>query len=215
MNYDRIIWDFNGTILDDVAVGIESADVLLTRHGLPKIETVKKYHSVFGFPIIDYYRRIGFNFDVIPYSVLAHEWVEIYLNKVVDAPIREGIDDCIRQISDLGIPQTVLSMTKQEMLIKQLDMLGITQRFDEICGLDDIYAKSKLELARKWREDHPTERVLYVGDTTHDLESAEIIGCECLLLCGGHQSVDALINSGSRVISSPEEILDEIKNGKP
>lgn len=74
MKYDRIIWDFNGTILDDVQVGIDSANELLTRYGLKKIKDVDHYHSIFGFPIKSYYERLGFDFNVLDYNVLAHEW---------------------------------------------------------------------------------------------------------------------------------------------
>ena len=82
MNIDRVIWDFNGTILDDVDTGIEAVDVLLAKYGLPELKTRERYYEVFGFPIIDYYRRIGFDFEKTDYSILANEWVEIYLEKV-------------------------------------------------------------------------------------------------------------------------------------
>ena len=210
MKYDRIIWDFNGTILDDLRISIDSADELLVNHGLKPINTIERYYEVFGFPIIEYYKRIGFDFDLIPYSILAHEWVEIYLRRVTDAPIRDGIIKVIDKLNDLGIKQSILSMTKQEMLEKQIQMLGITNKFDEIFGLSDIYANSKLELAKNWRNDHPYENVLFVGDTTHDAESASVIGCKCILLAGGHQSVGALKESNVDIILSPDEILKEI-----
>lgn len=210
MKYDRIIWDFNGTILDDLQVGISSADELLTRHGLPKIKTVERYYGVFGFPIIDYYKRIGFDFNKIPYPVLAHEWVDIYLHLVDDAPLRNGVKEAITHISELGLPQTVLSMTKQDMLEKQLESLGLINAFDEICGLNDIYAESKLTLASKWHNNHRNERALFIGDTTHDAESADVIGCDCLLISGGHQSRNSLLQSNVKVIDSPSEIIDMI-----
>ena len=97
MKYDRVIWDFNGTILDDLRVSIDAADELLTNHGLKPMLTVEKYHEVFGFPIIDYYKRIGFDFSKVPYSVLAHEWVAIYLRRVKDAKIRAGVKEAIEK----------------------------------------------------------------------------------------------------------------------
>ena len=75
---DRVIWDFNGTILDDLKISIESADELLLRYGLPIIGDVDKYYSVFGFPIIEYYKRIGFDFTKHDFTVVANEWVDIW-----------------------------------------------------------------------------------------------------------------------------------------
>jgi phosphoglycolate phosphatase len=210
MKYNRVIWDFNGTILDDLRVIIDSADELLSRHGLQPMLTVEKYHSVFGFPIIEYYKRIGFDFNKTPYSVLAHEWVDIYLRRVKEAKVKDEIRAVIDTLSQMSIKQTVLSMTDKDMLVSQLKDLGLYDTFDEIYGLDNIYAKSKLELAKKWRDEHPDENVLFIGDTVHDAESAEIIGCSCLLLAGGHQSLEAISQGSAKVIIDPQDIIKEI-----
>lgn len=205
--YDHVIWDFNGTILDDLQVGIVSANRLLTRYGLPNMASVEDYYRVFGFPIRDYYERLGFDFSKVDYETLAHEWVAIYLELVKEAPIRVGVLDVIETLSKKRIPQSVLSMTEAEMLAHQLTLLGLENTFDEIWGRTDIYAGSKLQLAECWRTEHPHDRVLYIGDTTHDAESAEVIGCDCLLLVGGHQSKASLLLSGATVIDDPATIL--------
>ena len=70
MKYEHIIWDFNGTLLDDVWTGIVSVNKLLEDRGLPKIASVEDYRRVFRFPIIEYYRSLGFDFDKEPYEVI-------------------------------------------------------------------------------------------------------------------------------------------------
>lgn len=210
MKTHRVIWDFNGTILDDLRISIDSADELLSRYGLEKIETFDRYYSVFGFPIKDYYERIGFDFDRYDYSLLAHEWVDIYLSKLPSASLREGVKEAAQKLKEAGIKQTILSMTKEDMLKKQVASLGVDGLFDEMLGLSDIYATSKLELARNWRSSHPNEEVIYVGDTVHDAESASIIGCRCLLIEGGHQSTDTLAKLGYPIIKTPAEIFNYI-----
>ncbi len=207
-HYDRLIWDFNGTILDDLMTSIESADELLVRHGLPPIATVERYYEVFGFPIRDYYQRIGFDFSKTDYSMLAHEWVKIYLRRVKTAPVRTGFLPVIEALHRLGIKQTVLSMSESTMLKDQIASLSLGEAFDEVYGLNDIYANSKLELAKRWRMEHPDECVLFVGDTVHDAESAKIMGCDCVLLTGGHQSREVLETADTVVLDSPGEILD-------
>ena len=62
MKVTHVLWDFNGTILDDVEPCIKSINELLVGHGLKPLESVAEYQSVFGFPIKDYYERIGFDF---------------------------------------------------------------------------------------------------------------------------------------------------------
>lgn len=98
-------------------------------------------------------------------------------------------------------------MTESSMLDYQLGLLGVKDLFDEVCGLDDIYAKSKLSLAAKWKEEHSEECAVFVGDTTHDAESADIIGAECILLSGGHEAREKLCGTGAFVADSPNGIL--------
>ena len=67
MKYKQIIWDFNGTILDDVALTLEATNLLLSRHGKRQLADVAEYREHFGFPVIDYYASIGLereNFEV-------------------------------------------------------------------------------------------------------------------------------------------------------
>ena len=55
MDYTHILWDFNGTILDDVSVGINAINVLLKRRKMPIIFSQEEYRAKFCFPVIDYY----------------------------------------------------------------------------------------------------------------------------------------------------------------
>ena len=140
---DRILWDFNGTILDDLQTSIDSANELLTNHGLAPIPSVEDYHRVFGFPIRGYYERMGFDLTKFDFVTLAHEWVAIYLKHVRTAPPRSGIPETVAALRERGMKQTVLSMTESAMLHRQLSFLGLESAFDEICGLDNVYASDK------------------------------------------------------------------------
>ena len=53
MNYTYCIWDFNGTLFDDIDAGIKAVNTLLAERGLPTLDSKEKYHQVFDFPIID------------------------------------------------------------------------------------------------------------------------------------------------------------------
>ena len=207
VRFDRVIWDFNGTILDDVRAGIDSANELLARYQLAPISSVEQYHRLFGFPIRSYYERLGFDFSRYDFETLAHEWVAIYLRRVKDAPARPGIKKTISDLRRLGLKQTVLSMTETDMLHRQLSFLGLENDFDEICGLDNVYASGKLSLAAAWRDNHPGEHAILVGDTSHDAKSAAVIGCPCLLITGGHESTESLRKTGLPLIERPADIL--------
>ena len=186
--YTHLIWDFNGTLLDDVEVGIRSANRLLAAHGLPLIDSTEHYRALFGFPIIDYYRRLGFDFEKLPYDDLAVEWVAYYLEESRAAALYPDVVDSLERLRRAGIEQIVLSATELGMLTRQIEGLGIGAYFDEILGLGNIRAYSKEEIGRRWREAHPEASVLLIGDTDHDAAVAAAMGVDCALVCRGHQS---------------------------
>ena len=211
MKYDHIIWDFNGTILDDIDTGIRSVNKLLQDRGLPEIGSKEAYRAVFGFPIIDYYRRLGFDFDREPYEVIAPLWVEQYMINVKDAPVFCDVRATIEFFESCGIPQTLLSATEKNMLVSQLEGLGLLDPFCLILGRDDIHAASKGGVAQAWREKNPDATVLMIGDTDHDLQVAGEIGADCALICRGHQSREYLESLGAPVFDSLSQLVEYLK----
>lgn len=204
---DYVIWDFNGTILDDVQTGIDSVNLLLRTRNLPEIPDVEAYRRVFGFPIQSYYQRLGFDFTKEPYEAIAVEWVNEYLRNVSKAPLCTGVLETLEFFRSRGISQVVLSATKLDMLETQLVQLGLRDFFEEIMGLDNIYAVSKAQLAASWRGKHPDASVLMLGDTVHDVEVANLMRAACILVEGGHQARSVLEADGATVVHNLFEII--------
>jgi phosphoglycolate phosphatase len=124
-----------------------------------------------------------------------------------NAGLCEGVRETLSEVRTCGLTQIVLSACELNMLTDQLQMLGVSEYFEEVIGLDNIHAESKLHLAQRWREAHRDARVLYVGDTTHDAETAVQLGADCLLYTGGHQSRSRLSKVGVPMIDRIDEIL--------
>ncbi|MBR7142985.1 MAG: HAD family hydrolase [Clostridia bacterium] len=204
--YTHIIWDFNGTVLDDVDIGIQSANRLLKKRGLPLMSGKAEYQSKFGFPIIDYYRRLGLDFSKEPYDVMAHEWVRSYLELAPLAPVYPGVKEAMTCFASHGLFQVLMSATELSMLQKQLVDLGMAESFDLVLGLDNIYANSKLHLAEKWRRENPTAVALMLGDTEHDHQVAEAMGVDCFLIAQGHQNRSTLEACGCPVFDDLFEV---------
>ena len=211
MKYTHVFWDFNGTILSDMAAGMDSTNQMLRERGIPEIDGLDAYREIFGFPIKDYYASLGFDFEKEPYEVLAPIWVDIYNEKSKSSVAIEGVAETIAAVRGIGISQVVFSATEREMLLRQLSELELLDRFDEVIGLENIHAESKLHLAKRWRENHPDARVLYVGDTIHDAENARVLGADCLLFTGGHQSRRRLDACGYPLIDDVKDVLRYIE----
>ena len=207
MKYTHVIWDFNGTVLDDVETGIRAVNELLAARCLPTLTGADAYRRVFHFPIKSYYEALGFDFQKESYEELAPQWVALYLEYVKNAPLRPHVIDSLTEFRAKGLSQTLLSATEQGMLRTQVHDLGLDGYFDRIMGLDHIHAHSKLTLARAWREAHPTERAFVIGDTEHDFEAAQTMGVDCYLIEGGHQPRERLAATGAPVFVSLNEFL--------
>lgn len=211
MKYTHIIWDFNGTLFADIDAGIASVNAMLRERKLPEIQSVDAYREIFRFPVIDYYRDLGFDFDAEPFEVLAPVWIDLYNKHSADASLQDGALEALRELRELGISQILLSATELNMLKGQLHTLKIYEYFDKIMGLDNIHAHSKKAIALEWMEQNPDARPLFIGDTLHDAEVAAAVGADCVLVANGHQSKARLAPCGFPVFDSIADILNWLK----
>lgn len=210
MKYTHVVWDFNGTVFDDVEAGIDSVNIMLSERGLKTIPSVRHYREIFDFPIEDYYAGLGFDFSAEPYEKLAPEWVALYDERAQNAGLCEGVESTMRCLCGADVEQLVISACEIGMLNRYLERLGVRGYLGEVIGLDNIHARSKVALAEAWRETHADARVLMVGDTTHDHETALALKADCLLYAGGHQSREKLATCGCPIIETIPELLNYI-----
>ena len=209
--YTYCIWDFNGTILDDVELGIYSVNLLMKNHGIELVLDREKYRARFDFPIIDYYKELGFDFEKTPYEVLAKEWVDIYMENLWRANLFPDLIKALDFFKQSGVKQSVLSASENEMLNGQVAELGIASYFEDIMGIDNIYGDSKLAIARRWREAHPEDKVIFIGDTTHDIETATVLSADCYIVCAGHQCKLRFADKNVKIFDSLDGLTSFLK----
>lgn len=186
---EYVIWDWNGTLWDDTWLCTEINNTMLRRRGLREI-TLEDYRENLCFPVSDYYARIGFNYEETSYEELAHEFIAAYEERRFECGLHPGARELICRITAQRIPQAVLSAYKHEALLQALDYFELGTSFDEVVGLNDVYAAGKFEngIAFIQRIDCSPEKVLLIGDTIHDFEVAQAMGVQCVLLACGHNS---------------------------
>ena len=183
---------------------------MLGERGLKTLGGREDYYKHFRFPIIDYYRSLGFDFEAESYEELAPKWVSEYLINVKDAKLCPYVEEALALLRDKGIKQIIISATEIEMLKGQLADLGIIDFFDEVWGLDNIHAASKVELAKDWRRNNSEVSAVFLGDTTHDWETANAMGVDCFLIEGGHQPKEKLEATGAPVYSDVRAACENI-----
>jgi phosphoglycolate phosphatase len=204
---DIIIWDWNGTLLNDVEVCVEVMNELLEKRGIPLL-TVERYRKIFTFPIKEYYKNIGFDFNKDKFEDLAIEFIEIYLASYHKFKLHNDVEDTLKCLEEKGYKQIVLSATNKTNLTEQIELFGMQKYFTEMIGIDDYYGKSKLEhgleIMSRLSKD---QRVILIGDTLHDLEVANALGCECILVANGHQDRTVLESAKVDIVDELKEVL--------
>lgn len=190
-----IIWDFNGTIIDDTATCLSIENKMLKDRGMKYGYTVEDYRNLFCFPIINYYKKLGYTFENESYQDISNEFHRDYAALFNDIPLMDGFLDKIHESMDKGYDNVIFSATEQNLLNKQVKDLGINHYFKALIGIDDNMAFSKIEHAKRWIEENNinSDECFYIGDTLHDLETVKALKInEYALVACGHQSFEVL-----------------------
>jgi phosphoglycolate phosphatase len=210
--YKHIIWDWNGTLLDDVDIVIDAMNSLLKRRNLPLLD-IDKYKNIFTFPVKDYYAQLGFDFNIEPFEQLASEFISEFCSEKYQFRLHNGVEEVLNSINKLGIGQSILSASQEQELIEVVSKLKINDYFIKIAGLNNYYAISKVKRGKDLLADLELEpdEVLLIGDTAHDYEVSKEIGCDCLLISNGHQSNQRISNCNTCIIELISDVIDFIR----
>lgn len=205
----HVIWDWNGTLYDDPHICVATLNRILERRDLPLVD-LEQYREIFRFPVKAYYEDIGFDFNTEDWDNMANEFHTVYaeLREADKTDLRDGVEDALSALDTRGMPMSVLSAAETGMLKSDLIQHNIMDFFSYTYGTSDIYAGSKVAAGRQLIEQigHEPNQILLIGDTTHDHDVATELGCQCVLLAGGHQAEHRLRKCGRTVILNPTEV---------
>ena len=204
-----VLWDFNGTLINDVEACLKNINDLLIKYDKKPID-LKTYREVFTFPVIDYYKGVGIIEKDEEFDSIAHEWMNGYYAMEKDLKVFENTYANLERVHNLGLRQGVLSASSIEQLTRLLDQHDLTKYMDNILGLTDIYANGKVEIGMNFIQNHQLkpDEVVLIGDTFHDYEVAREMGINCILCSRGHQSYDILKSTGCIVVEDIDEIFE-------
>lgn len=210
-----IVWDWNGTLFDDVPVCVEVENRLLARRGLPLL-TVERYREIFTFPVEEYYRAAGLDLEKEPFPALAEEYITGYNAAAESCGLYPGARQVLDQLRQRGWRQILVSASEKGALAAQVESRDIRGCFEAVLGIGDVLAAGKAGLAGEYlrREGIAPEEAVFVGDTLHDWEVAEELGCRCLLIAGGHQSRARLAGSGAEILEDITQVPEALGMGR-
>ncbi len=207
--YKNIIWDYNGTIIDDAQLAVDAENMVLASYGRPPI-TLEYYLEECEMPILNFYHKI-FDMKNYDFAEIAARFMKYYSQLSPRLNVFPEVRDMLNYLSRKGYNQAVVSGFENSILKDSLGKYGLNSYFSFISGSDDIDCGSKSERALKMLnkyEMNPKE-TLFIGDMYHDYETAKHTGADCVLIAKGHQGSNVLKSYGTVTVF---ESADQLKN---
>jgi phosphoglycolate phosphatase len=218
MRYRHVIWDWNGTLLDDTWLCVEVLNLLLRDAGLRPV-TLDLYRAHFGFPVIKFYEWLGFDFAQHSFDAISIRFIAEYNRRRYECRLQPGAREALEHLHAAGLAQSVLSAYREDTLREVITHYGLAGHFTHLSGLDNIHAHGKVDRGRAHLRtlalhDQP-QAVILIGDTAHDFEVAAALGTDCLLLHHGHMHAGRLDPHGAPVVASLPDAVDWVLAAAP
>ena len=184
-----IVWDWNGTLLDDTSAALNAFNAQLVTRGLPPI-SLAFYRDHFAFPVKPFYARCGIDLAHEDWDALAREYHRAYAAepKALNAEAIAALE----AVKARGVRQCILSALRQDLLEEALEAYGIRHYFDCVYGVDNLDGGSKLDRGRELLSELTTTDAVLIGDAVHDAEVARALGLGCVLVSTGGHSAERL-----------------------
>jgi len=211
VKYTHVIWDWNGTLINDAEETINVVNRQLRKRALPET-TLAHYREIYEHPVRKIYDRLGFSLDEKNWVSFVDEWFEDYSSKVHTLPLHHDSLQALTNFQRRGCVQAVLSALPHDLLMTCVSQQGLAPFFHTVLGLQDRFGASKVAnggwLMQQIQSD-PSGTVI-IGDSSHDHEVAQALGIECLLVARGLESRSRLEANRCPVFENFEELTRHV-----
>lgn len=199
----HVVWDWNGTLLDDfelsARVGVDSLAAL----GVPGL-TSEDFRSAFARPFTVFYSRLmGRRISETEFDQLRARYEFGYAAEVRSIALQADAEAALALVAQ-GATQSILSMAPDVHLQEMIDHHGLRDRFVRVEGsLDGSDGTKARHMCRHLEAiGVQPDRVVVIGDTVDDQEAAMSCGARAVLVTTGAQAREELITTGSPVVDT-------------
>lgn len=206
----HIVWDWNGTLLDDNTVVLAAINDVCAYYGRAAL-TWEELQGFYSRPVRASYERILQRTlnddDWARIDRLYHDRYDLLLHT---STLATGVPDELRAWSATGRTQSLLSMWFHSQLVPTVAGHGLSELFQRIDGLPgELGGESKTEHFVRHLEAQNLDPagVLMIGDVVDDAEAALAVGAQCILVATGAMNRAALEATGVPVTDTIPEAV--------
>jgi phosphoglycolate phosphatase-like HAD superfamily hydrolase len=206
----HIVWDWNGTLLDDLGLVVAATNASLASVGGPSI-TAEEHRRDFRRPIEAYYAGVlGRPMRDGEFGRLDEVFHRVYAAGVTTCDLAPGAPEALRGWTG---GQSLLSMWFHEDLVPTVEARGLTRYFRRIDGLRATVGggpKAPHLVAHLDALGLDGADVLMIGDSVDDADAAASVGAACVLYSGGFTDRARLKEVGVPVVDTLAEALAQL-----
>ena len=208
MKYEHIIWDWNGTLVDDAELCVTIVNQILSDHEIMPVD-LAFYLDNFSFPVCEYYKSLGLPSCGPEYQNISQRFIEEYRKNHHICKLQQNCVKILGHLKKCGISQSVLSAGNIADVLDFVKHHKLSDFFSIISGVYHTHATGKRDIALKHLNQiqASTSEILLIGDTLHDFEVATDLKVDCILYSRGHNSENRLLEVSNPVINDLEELF--------
>jgi phosphoglycolate phosphatase-like HAD superfamily hydrolase len=203
----HLVWDWNGTLLDDLTLVVAATNACLAGVGGPQV-TAEEHRRDFRRPIVDYYAFVlGRAVGPDEFKRLDDAFHDAYRAGMAACTLTA---DALDAMTDWAGTQSLLSMFFHDELVREVARHGLTTRLSRVDGLPGTiggHRKASYLAAHLAALDLPGSAAVLIGDSVDDSEAAASVGADCVLYAGGFTDLALLKETGRPVASTLVEAV--------
>jgi len=188
-----VLWDWNGTLLDDTQAALDTLNVMLRERGAKPIG-MTFYRDHFAFPVRPFYEQIGMVLANEDWDALAQEYHDLYARQ--PKQLNAEAFAALEMVKAAGVKQSIISALRQDLLDRTTADYGVASYMECVYGVDNLDGASKLDRALELMTaitaaapDGQPPDVVMIGDALHDKEVADALGIRCVLCAQGSHAL--------------------------
>ncbi|MBB4930727.1 phosphoglycolate phosphatase-like HAD superfamily hydrolase [Lipingzhangella halophila] len=202
----HIVWDWNGTLLDDNHATLAAINKVCAEFGRPPVG-LEYWRSIFRRPLLSCYEELlGRRFADHEWDHLNEAYDRQYSAMLPSCGLAEGVPDVLHEWSTAGGTQSLLSMAAHQHLVPLVSERGLDGHFTRVDGRRfDNGQDSKTEhlLAHLAEQEVDPDTVVLIGDIDDDAYAAREAGAHAILVSTGMMSEERLRATGHPVAPTP------------
>ncbi|MEY9213150.1 phosphoglycolate phosphatase-like HAD superfamily hydrolase [Thermobifida halotolerans] len=206
----HIVWDWNGTLLDDNHANLAAANHVCELFGRPALE-LEEWRRIFRRPLVPFYEELlGRPFADGEWERLNTAYNSHYQQFLPSCDLADGARDTLRGWRERGGSQSLLSMAAHEHLVPLVTEHGLVPHFTRVDGRHydaDVDSKAEHLVHHLAAQDVDPATVVLIGDIDDDAHAARAVGANAILVATGLMSRERLETTGYPVADSLTEAV--------